>query len=154
MIRAATHNDLPAIIEIGRNTLSNSPCYPVEMDDYKASYSVRRCISDRSMCAFVAEVDGKVVGFILGMQEEHFFSRDYYATDLVFCVEPKHADQAVWLLRRFLRWANSFPKVKSIMLGISSGMDLNGRLGELYQRHGLKPAGGLFVKVIGDEVTL
>jgi len=152
MIRAATHNDLAAMLVIGRNTLSNSPSYPVEIDDFKASYTARRCISDRSMCAFVAEIDGNVVGFILGMQEEHFFSRDCYATDLVFCVEPEHADQAVWLLRRFIRWAKSFPKVKSIMLGISSGMDLNGRLGELYQRHGLEQAGGLFVKIIGDGV--
>lgn len=152
MIRNATHNDLSAMLAIGRNTLSNSPSYPVEMDDKKSAYMIRRCISDHSMCAFVTEINGVVVGFILGVQEEHFFSRDSYATDLVFCVEPDYADQAVWLLRRFIRWAKTFPKVKSIMLGISSGMDPNGRLGELYQHHGLKPAGGLFVKVIGDGV--
>lgn len=152
MIRNATHSDIAVMLDIGRETLKNSPSYPVDMDDYKASYSIRRCISDRNMCAFVAEVDGKVVGFILGMHEEHFFSRECYATDLVFCVGKEHAEQAVWLLRRFLRWAKGFSKVKSIMLGISSGMDLDGRLGELYKRHGFSHAGGLFVNIIGDGV--
>lgn len=148
MIRTATYHDLKAILEIGRRTIEASPTYPVVMDDVKASYMVRRCIADKSMEAFVSEIDGKITGFILAMQEEHFFSRDWYATDLCFCVLPSHADQAVWLLRRFIRWANSNPKVKSIMLGVSSGLDKDGRLGQLYEKHGLKSAGGLYVKIL------
>lgn len=152
MIRTATHHDLKTILEVGRQTIEAAPTYPVTMDDTKASYIVRRCISDRSMEAFVAEVDGEVVGFILGMQEEHFFSKDWYATDMCFCVLPEHASQAVWLLRRFIRWAQKNPKVKSIMLGVSSGLDIGGRLGKLYEKHGIVSAGGLYVKVLNEEV--
>lgn len=152
MIRNASHTDLAKMLAIGKDTLSKSPTYPVVMDDQKALYMARRCMADRNMCAFVAEVDGVVVGFILGMQEEHFFSRECYATDLFFCVDQDNADQAVWLLRRFMRWAKGFPKVKSIMMGVSSGMDFKGRLGDVYQKHGLVNAGGLFVKIINNEV--
>ena len=148
MIRTATHADLKRILEIGRNTLANAPSYPVEMDDAKASYMVRRCMNDRAMAAFVAVVDGEVVGFLLAIQEEHFFSKARYATDLAFCVEPEHANQAVWLLRRFIRWAKSVSQVKSIMMGISSGLDGDGRIGELYQKHGLALAGGLYCRLI------
>lgn len=148
MIRTATHADLKRILEIGRITLAKAPSYPVEMDDTKASYMVRRCIADRGMEAFVAVVNGEVVGFLLAMQEEHFFSKDCYATDLAFCVLPEYADQAVWLLRRFIRWAKTFPKVKSIMLGVSSGLDADGRIGELYQKHGLSSAGGLYSRMM------
>jgi hypothetical protein len=106
------------------------------------------------MCAFVAEVNGEIVGFILGMQEEHFFSRDCYATDLVFCVKDDHPEQAVWLLRRFIRWAKTFKKVKSIILGISSGMDTDGRLGEVYKRHGINESGRIYIQLLDNEETL
>lgn len=148
MIRTATHADLKRILEIGRITLAKAPSYPVEMDDTKASYMVRRCIADRGMEAFVAVVDGEVVGFLLAMQEEHWFSKDCYATDLTFCVLPEHADQAVWLLRRFIRWAKSFSKVKSILLGVSSGLDTDGRIGQLYQKHGLNLVGGFYNRIL------
>lgn len=148
MIRTATHADLKRILEIGRITLAKAPSYPVEMDDTKVSYMVRRCISDKSMEAFVAVVDGEVVGFLLAMQEEHWFSKDCYATDLTFCVLPEHADQAVWLLRRFIRWAKSFSKVKSILLGVSSGLDTDGRIGQLYQKHGLNLVGGFYNRIL------
>ena len=148
MIRTATHADLKRILEIGEVTLIKAPAYPVDMDIPKTSYMVRRCISDKGMEAFVAEVNGEIVGFLLAMQEQHWFSKDCYATDLAFCVLPEHADQAVWLLRRFIRWAKTFPKVKSIMLGVSSGLDIDGRIGELYQKHGLLSAGGLYSRTI------
>lgn len=121
------------------------------MDDKKASYIVRRSINDRNMETFVAVVDGEIVGFLIGMQEEHVFSKDAYATDIVFCVMPEHASQAVWLLRRFLRWAKQFPKVKTVVMGISSGLDVTGSLGGLYEKHGLKGAGGLYIKILGDN---
>ncbi|HDS1207483.1 TPA: GNAT family N-acetyltransferase [Shewanella algae] len=153
MIRTATHADMNAIVSIGKVTLEKSPTYPVTLDDNKARYMVRRCISDRSMEIFVAVVDGEVVGFIMGMMEEHWFSKDCYATDLTFCVLPEHGDQAVWLLRRFIRWAKSFPKVKSILLGVSSGMDADGRIGQLYERHGFTIVGGFYSLIFSQEAA-
>lgn len=147
MIRNATYHDLSVVLTIGKRILELSPTYPVTMDDTKASKLFRRSINDRNMATFVAEVDGKVVGFVIGMCEEHVFSRDLYVTDVAFCVLPEHRDQAVWLLRRLIRWSNSFTKVKSIILGISSGMDEGGTLGQLYENHGAKRAGGIHIKL-------
>ncbi|GLP95278.1 GNAT family N-acetyltransferase [Paraferrimonas sedimenticola] len=148
MIRLATHNDIDAILAIGEATLAESPSYPVEFSDKKARYMVRRAISDRTMDCFVAEVNGQVVGFLIALWEEHFFSKDAYATDMAFCVSPKHGDQAVWLLRRFIRWASQFPKVKTLMLGVSSGHTDAARIGQLYERHGFQAIGGLYSKSV------
>ncbi|WP_351122539.1 hypothetical protein [Shewanella sp. T24-MNA-CIBAN-0130] len=144
MIRNAEHKDLITMLDIGKETLAKAPAYPVDFDEKKAAYMVRRCIADKNMCAFVSEVNGIVVGFILGIQEAHFFSQDWYATDLTFCVDEQYLDQGVWLLRRFIRWCKANPKVKSITLGLSSGIDSHARVGKLYECHGLNNIGGLY----------
>ena len=147
MIRLVKHEDIPALVSIGKAVLARSPTYEqVALDANKARYMVRRSMSDKSMDTFVAEVDGQVVGFLVALEEEHWFSKSRYATDLAFLVMPIHAEQAVWLLRRFIRWATGQPKVDMMMMGISSGLDEKGRLAELYKRHGFRDQGGVFVR--------
>jgi GNAT superfamily N-acetyltransferase len=143
MIRFGTHADIPAIIKIGQLIIDASQTYSMPVDKDKASYMLRRAISDRQMALFVAERAGKVVGFFIGLMDEHWFSKERYATDVGFCVLPEHADQGVWLLRRFMRWAKG-AGVSSIQLGLSTGMDADGRTGQMYQAHGLSKVGGIF----------
>jgi GNAT superfamily N-acetyltransferase len=146
MIRTGTHADIPAIIEIGQQVINASKTYDAKVDPSKAAYMLRRAINDRKMQLFVAEQAGQVVGFFIAMIDEHWFAKSHYATDLAFCVLPDHADQGVWLLRRFIRWckANS---IKQIQLGLSTGLDAEGRTGRLYEAHGLTLVGGIYATV-------
>jgi GNAT superfamily N-acetyltransferase len=143
MIRFGNHADIPAIIAIGQKVINASKTYSGEVDPQKAAYMLRRAINDRRMALFVAEKAGHVVGFFISLQDEHWFAKSTYATDLAFCVLPEHADQGVWLLRRFIRWCQA-SNIKSIQLGLSTGMDPEGRTGKLYEAHGLTNVGGIY----------
>ena len=152
MIRHGTHADIPAIIKIGQQVIDASKTYSSPVDKDKASYMLRRAINDRQMALFVAEKAGQVVGFFIGLTDEHWFSKERYATDIGFCVLPEHAEQGVWLLRRFMRWAKS-AGLSSIQLGLSTGLDVDGRTGQMYQAHGFSKVGGIFA-ALNKEVSL
>lgn len=146
MIRTGTHSDIPAMIEIGQQVIDKSQTYNDEIDPVKSAYMIRRAISDKKMEVFIAEKAGKVVGFFIALKDENWFAKSYYGTDIAFCVLPEHTDQGVWLLRRFIRWCNS-NDIKNITLGLSTGLDPDGRTGKLYESHGLKRVGGVYSTV-------
>ncbi len=82
------------------------------------------------------------------MEDEEWFSKSKYGTDLAFCVLPEHANQGVWLLRRFLRWCKQ-RDLKRITLGLSTGMDPEGRTGRMFEAHGLVSVGGIYSTLKG-----
>ena len=142
MIRTGTHADIPAIIKIGQQVIDASKTSDTKVDKDKAAYMIRRAINDKKMALFVAEKADQVVGFFIAIKDEEWFSRSYYGSDLAFCVLPEHADQGVWLLRRFLRWCKEL-NVRP-MLALSTGLDDEGRTGRMYEAHGLDRVGGVY----------
>ncbi|NCT48762.1 MAG: GNAT family N-acetyltransferase [Paraglaciecola sp.] len=94
---------------------------------------------------FVAQKADQVVGFLLAIKDEHWFSNSSYGTDFAFCVLPDHAEQGVWLLRRFIRWCKAFNI--PMMMGLSTGMDVDGRTGKMYEMHGLPRVGGIHATI-------
>ena len=146
MIRTATLLDIPAIIGIGQKIINRSKTYDTEVEPERAAYALRRAMNDKKMAVFVAEKADQVVGFFIALKDEHWFAKSYHATDLAFCVLPEHADQGVWLLRRFIRWCKQ-NGIEHIQLGLSTGLDEDGRTGKLYEAHGLKKVGGIYATV-------
>ncbi len=146
MIRLATHSDIPAMIDIGQQVIDKSQTYNDRVDPVKAAYMVRRAINDKKMAVFIAEEADEVVGFLIALKDENWFAKSYYGTDLAFCVLPEYADQGVWLLRRFIRWCRK-NDIENITLGLSTGLDPDGRTGKLYESHGLKFVGGVYSTV-------
>ena len=65
MIRAATPDDITGMIELARVVLAKSPVLPA-MNELKARRLAYQSINSARMCAFVAEHQGKVVGFLIG----------------------------------------------------------------------------------------
>lgn len=144
MIRLATHKDLTAILEIGRATAAEISQHYV-VDEFKTRKTLLFLMGARRGCVFVAENKaGDVVGFIAGQADALWFSKACYATDIAFLVKPGNPVQGFLLAKRFIRWAKAIPDVVDITLNISSGMDLNNRLGRMYERLGLKPMGGCY----------
>ena len=142
MIRNATLSDIPAIIAIGQQVIDASKTFDAKVDKDKVSYMIRRALNDRKMAVWVSEKAGTVTGFFIAIMDEDWYAKSYYGSDLAFCVSPEHADQGVWLLRRFLRWC----KEKNIrpVLALSTGMDVDGRTGKMYEAHGLQKVGGVY----------
>lgn len=146
MIRVATFADIPRIITIGQQVIDRSKTYNTKVNPEKAAYMIRRAINDKKMNVFVAEKADQVVGFLIAIKDEYWFAKKYYATDLAFCVLPEHADQGVWLLRRFIRWCKK-NNIENIQLGLSTGLDPQGRTGKLYESHGLTLVGGIYATI-------
>lgn len=146
MIRTATHSDIPAMIDIGQQVIDKSLTYNAKVDPIKAAYMIRRAINDKKMDVFIADKAGQVVGFFIAIKDEYWFAKKYYASDLAFCVLPEHTDQGVWLLRRFIRWCRK-NNIENIQLGLSTGLDTEGRTGKLYESHGLTLVGGIYATI-------
>jgi hypothetical protein len=144
MIRAATHQDLSAILKIGGDTAANISRHYV-IDEFKARKTLLFLMNARRGCVFVAtNKSGEVIGFIAGQIDALWFSKSCYATEIGFLVMKGYPMQAYLLAKAFINWAKAFNDVVDITLNISSGMDKNGRLGRLYERLGFKAMGGCY----------
>ena len=134
---------MKAAIELGRLILDKSVIRST-VDDIHARRAMLRCMNDKSMRMWVAEHKGVLVGFMMGIKDQEWYGTDKYATDLCLCFHPQHGNYAPTMIRRFIKWAKSDPKVKDIFMAISTGLDQDGRTGRMYQKLGMQPVGGMY----------
>ncbi len=142
-VRLAKFEDVAGALEVGRRVLDRS-VIDAELYDLQAKKLMLRCISDANMNLWVAEHADTIVGFFMGIKEQHWFSREKYASDISFCVDDRHGNYAAPMVRRFIKWAKTDPKVKDITLAISSGLDKDGRTGRMYENLGFTHTGGVY----------
>lgn len=142
-VRLAKVEDINQIIELGKKLITRSSI-KASVFDAQAKQVIRRAINDANMNVWVADHQGAIVGFLLVVKEQHWFSRDKCAADLCFIVDDKHGNYAASMIRRYVKWAKSDARVTDICLGITSGMDKDGRTGRMYQNLGFTPTGGNF----------
>lgn len=143
MIRQGRLEDIPRIFEIGQWYLDQI------QDGYKIDWKngpkdLRYLMSSKQGRVLVAEVDGKVVGTLIGQVVKQAFVDVRYATDLAFVVEPGHPVQAVMLARHFIHWARKQPNVKEVTLQISTGLANVDRVARMYEKLGMRNMGGCF----------
>jgi hypothetical protein len=150
MIRTATADDITGMIALARTVLEKSPVLP-PMNEQKARRLAYQAINSARMCAFVAERDGKIVGFLLGCTDDYWWGDAQFASDIAFVCHPNHGNYAPGLIRKLEKWAAQFPKVIDVTLGISSGLDKDGRTGRMYQNCGYAHVGGMFTKKLKGQ---
>lgn len=143
MIRQGRLEDIQPIFEIGQWYLDQIH------DGYKIDWKqgpkdLRFLINSKQARVLVAEVDGKVVGALIGQVVKQAFVDIRYATDLAFIVKPGHPIQAVMLARHFIHWARKQPNVREVTLQISSGLRNNERVARMYEKLGMKNMGACF----------
>jgi hypothetical protein len=141
MIRKATLSDVASIEELGLRLKMKTPYALWPYDRERALKQIRNCISSPIACAFVAEANEMLVGVILGVAQEMWFSKSRCASDLMFYSE--RAGAGYWLLRRFMAWAWGITSVKQILLGQSSGLDID-MVERMYMRLNFRKVGGLY----------
>lgn len=151
MIRPAVLNDVPAIIALGEHVIQRSPLLHSKIDPLKARKAIFQTIHNKSHLALVAEKDGVVVGCLLGLVVDYWYSKDRYATDLAFYVDSQHGDVAPWLMKRFIKWARAQKNVVDVLMGISTGLDKQGDAGRMYEKLGFSAAGGMFTYMLTGE---
>lgn len=149
MIRPATVEDIPRIVELGEMLHQESRYAPISFSKEKVAALMRHLIEVEGV-VFVAEVDGEIVGGIAGSVTEFWFSTEKQAFDYSFFLAPeaRHGMQAVRLMVAFENWAK-LRGVRQIDMGITTDIHVD-KSARLYTGMGYKECGKLFVKEIGN----
>lgn len=102
-----------------------------------------------SFC-YVAETDGVVSGFIIGVLDYlYHFGHKLMATDLLYLPSPACSDRdAIGMFRKFEEWAENRPDVVEIVPGLTNVLGSYERTKELYLRLGYEPRGEMFARGI------
>ena len=146
MIRVATHEDIPRIIELGRVLHAESSYSTIPYKEDKVEATMLNVIATGVI--FVAEHDGEVVGGIAGGIAEHWFSTERTAFDYSFFIHPEFRNGAIAirLMTAFFEWAKLLG-AKTIRMGITTGIHVE-RTAKLYRAMGFHEVGQLFQKEI------
>ena len=101
----------------------------------------------RTALVLVAEHKGKITGVLLAKVEPFWFadqaSGARVASDLMFY--SQRAGDGLAMLKRFVEWAFSVPRVVRVEMAVSTGQASLERMAKLYLRAGLRQEGSLFV---------
>lgn len=143
-IRAATFEDIMPIIEIGKrgHAASENARYP--FNEERTKLLLAQLIVGKKTCLLVAVEGTKIVGFLMGQEEEYVYCDLRYATDIAVYAEAVGAGRK--LLDRFEKWAFEERKVDQLLLGVSHGGASAKQTESLYRRRGFAHVGGIFTK--------
>ena len=127
-----------------------------EMDESDLSFDaemVRRAIERKlerpeMNCLLQAEMNGRVVGALMGVAAPHYHSAALGASILSYFVLPEHrgSTAAIKLLHGFRRWARNRGAVR-MYVGVTSGVDV-ARTDRLLKRLGFTFRGGNYMCVL------
>lgn len=127
MIRAATPDDIPRMVELGRVMHGESPTFcRLRFDADKLAATISSTIASAGGFAYVAEQGGEVVGGMLAMITPHYFSPDLVACDLALFMGPEHRGgmAAVRLINAYVKWAE-YHGAALIQMGVMTGVNVD-----------------------------
>jgi GNAT superfamily N-acetyltransferase len=148
-IRLAQVEDVPALVEIGARMHALTRFRNLDYKPAKVAQALTDTITKgkHKYVFFVATgSEGKVVGGLLGVLEQHIFSDQLTASVMHFDVLPeaRMGGHGVRLLKAFETWCAN-RKVVEIAFGINSGEHLQ-TLGRFAQRMGYEKTGENYVR--------
>jgi len=134
---------------LGAELLKDSVYANIKPDRQKFRLFVAGLMGSKSgIVLVIVNTKNEPQGFLLGMVDELFYSRQKIATDLAVYVRPDHRHIAPKLFKRFISWAKQKPNLIQITLGVSSGSEGTERTGLMYERLGLGHVGGIYTEII------
>jgi len=125
MIRAATTDDIPRMVELGQAMHAESPEFRgIRFDADKLARVIAATMANPAGFVQVIERDGEVVGGMVAMATPHYFSPDMVACDLALFVSPEHRGgmAAARLLTSYRNWGKSLGAAK-VQLGVMAGIE-------------------------------
>lgn len=143
MLRAATLEDIPGILVLGRQMHAESWYGYLPFDEEKVAALMGNLIAHEFGFAQVIEQDGEIVGGLAGMIGEFWFCHERIASDFALFVTPGRRGSigAVRLVKEFIEWAKA--NKAEVSLAVSTGVRIQ-ETGELYQALGLTHVGGVY----------
>lgn len=148
IIRLASEEDIPGMIELGATMHAESIYRQFDYDREKLFDSCRKWIShpDLYFMAVAEDNDAQVIGMFIGFISEYYFGRDLCAYDLLFFVHPfkRGGLAAVRLIKAFEEWAFE-NGAKEVCTGTTTMVDPE-RTAKLFERLGYTIVGSIFKK--------
>lgn len=145
-VRVATLDDLPVLVEMGRQLHAESPRYRDSRYLPEKVEALGRSLIPAGG-THVAEKDGRIIGMLAGYVAEQWFSDYKVASDLTFYIAPEHrktSRAALLLVRAFEQWAIA-SGAKEIIPGTSTQIDVESTT-RFYTKMGYAVYGNTFIK--------
>jgi len=131
MIRKATLADVPVIVDIAVESVTQNPL-PVRICRESMADTAREAIAGNQHFVWVSEIDGEVVAAVGAMSERSFwYERQQCSMMLYYTRVP---GEGVKLLREFGRWVKARPVIKIAVIEMEP--DADPRLIKLINRIG------------------
>jgi GNAT superfamily N-acetyltransferase len=140
MIRDATADDVPALVELGRVMHAESARFSrLAFSEARLDATLRIAIERHF--ARVIEVDGEVIGGMVALLTPHWFSDDLTACDLALFTHPRArgTSAAARLLKEYAAWAKASGSMLTLF-GVMSGVNVDQTVA-LCERIGWRRAG-------------
>lgn len=153
MIRAAKFSDIPRIVDLLHEMHAASK-YAGKVDvSRKAAHALmQQCVTrhgglhEGGALVMVAEHDGQVEGFIVGMLDRVYHIGDRLASNDVYLYVTEAASKldVRRLLDAYVEWAAGNPKVFEIRLSWTDTMEGAEKIGDLYKKMGFRRCGAIY----------
>lgn len=148
-VRFATPQDVPALVALGKRMHAITRFRHFVYDEARVAQSLDAAITEsknRYVCLVSEDGQGKVVGVLLAVLEQHIFSDQLTASIMHYDVLPESriGGWGVRLLRAFEMWARN-RKVVEVSFGINSGAE-HALVGRFATKMGFEKVGENFVK--------
>ena len=140
-VRSAKLPDVPALVALGQEFISEAPNYSGRKFDANALRQNLESVVNGQGAIFVVEAGTEIVGGIVCLTAKDWFNDDVIAFEQVFYVSPKYRNtQASFLLiEAFIAWAKHM-KASRIQCGTTTGINTRGCI-RLYERLGFTQYG-------------
>lgn len=145
MIRKARAQDFASAFEFAEKAKVGTIYENIPLDRATCRALWTRSVMDKRMFAMVVAEGDRICGFLLGaIVPFDFNAHESYATDVFYMVEEGNSG-GITLLAEFTKWAESHPKVRMVIMGVTSGNGKNA--GPLYEKFHMRPVGGMYARM-------
>lgn len=140
MIRKGTLDDIEAVMRLGHQLHKESSYDHVTFNPEKAAATCKLLIEHGFMV--VAEIDGEIVGGMMGDTTAMWYTDDLIGIDYSLYVDPAHRNGliAARLVVKFIEWCKEMG-CKQIRPGVGTGIC---GVGRLYEHMGFKMVGNQY----------
>lgn len=142
MIRFATLEDVPALVEMGKRFLRESPYHAFLAENPARMYELIAGLIEGSGGVLVSSMGDKITGMLGYILHNHFISGEPMAGEVFWWVEPEYRGQGIRLLHAVEAAAHKAGATKIQMIAP------NERVGALYARLGYSPVETTFQRTL------
>jgi GNAT superfamily N-acetyltransferase len=146
VIRAATHEDIPRVVEMGRRFHNAAELYDIAPFDAGSVTDMVSTLIDNPMGGlFVAEGEGGLIGMTGGLLYPFYFNGDHLTGQEIFWwVEPEHRGVGSQLFDALEAWAKEAGAKSFSMIALEKLTPEI--LGRIYRRRGYRPSEHSYIR--------